>query len=299
MEKDVPGRSRNPSKLEFRIFSLQATLLANYCIGQLQFSTELREQILLGLFIKLEKTYRNMLTAYSKKLTDVVPVLARMIYELSLTIVYLLVNEDEDATLFEQFKENSSMRRYVALEKMEISPFSGRESSKEAVSSLKRRFAKEKFDKTTFVRPRTSSWHRNLSYYGIAKSLGGEFEEGYNTFYSAASIFIHPSWDDLVGNHLQFINDQAIGIAISKQDQFVAMCISTCFLLRSSETFFMKQVSKNINCDVNVDLIRKTRKVHHQFHNGKPDVSLLLEKSVMLVLLYRVENLFHFLRSKF
>ena len=267
--KEQPPPSRIPSTEELRKFAGQTIRLLNKCIAQFEPAKQLKDQIMLGLLTKEFKTYRNVFKIADQGDSDTPPILARVIYELALSIVYLLLNEDENPNLYDEFKKTALQRAYQSIGEMEHSKYSDRNSTKKTILSIKQKLSDEGFQVEESSENFPKSWHSNLSYYQMAEAVGEEFLTFYTGFYGTSSIFVHPSWLDLEQNHIITTQKGTKSRIISPTLSVYPLCTVTCLLLISSEICAMKLSEKNRT--KNVRLVNKIRRVHHLFHNGSPE----------------------------
>lgn len=132
------------------------------------------------------------------------PVLSRSIFEIALTINYLVLNDDKDGELYEEFKKTSLENLNQLVLGAKKSKYSGRKTAKEMIKNIKQQLLEEGYKNMQAIKKHPKSWHPDLGYYQMSKSVGNEFETFYSTFYTTASAFAHPNWLDIKHNHLVF-----------------------------------------------------------------------------------------------
>src|SRR5258706_8791 len=132
-----PPAARIPTSGELKVFAQQTAALLSECIEQFTEVNQLNIKIKLGLLVKLLKVYRNMFVIAETGDSDTPPILARIIYELALSFVFLIINEDEHPEYFEMFKQTALQRQYDLMKNEEKIPENDRESNKDMIEGIK------------------------------------------------------------------------------------------------------------------------------------------------------------------
>lgn len=261
--------SRIPTPAELKTFSHQTEALLLKCIKELDSVSKLDEKIRLGLLVKLLKVYRNMFAIADLDDSDTPPILARIIYELALSFIFLVINQDDHPEYYELFKKTTLQRMADLMKVAEKAPDKDRKSNKEMVEGLKKKLSDEQFNLSQSSSGYPKSWLPDKSYYQMAKEVGDEFLAAYNIFYEATSIFVHPNWLDIEGNHLDTSKMLATAQLKSPPLSVLPLCTASCFVLRTIEVFGISIVGKN--AVKSKRFVERSRHIHHLLHNGSPD----------------------------
>lgn len=263
-----PPESRIPNAEEAKIFATQTLNLFEKCRTQFEPATKLSDQIKLGLLTKQLKIFKNIFRLAEMGDGETPPVLSRSIFEIALTLTFLVLNEDDHIDLYEKFKKTSLDSLKQLLLEAEKSKYSGRKTSREMIKTIQQQLLDEGYKSNQVIKKHSNSWHPDLSYYQMAKSVGNEFETFYITFYSTASTFVHPSWLDIKRNHLVFKKTKAKSKMSLQIVPLSLLCLTMCLMLRTIEVCCLKLTKTNRK--VNVDLVSKIRKLHYTLHNKRP-----------------------------
>lgn len=265
-----PPDARIPSTEEVRIFAAQTLDLFEKCRIQFEPASKLSDQIKLGLLTKQLKIFRNIFRLAEIGDGETPPILSRSIFEIALTITFLVLNEDEDNELYEKFRKSSLENLKQLVLGAEKSKYSGRKAAKEMIKDIKQQLLDEGYKSKQAIKKYPRSWHPDLSYYQMAKSVGNEFETFYSTFYATTSTFAHPNWLDIKRNHLAFKKTKAKSKTSSQIVPIPLLCFTMCLMLGTIEICCLKLTKTNK--EININLVNKIRKLHHTLHNEKPNI---------------------------
>ncbi len=239
------------------------------CIEESDSVVNLDGKIKLGLLVKLLKVYRNMFAIADLNDSDTPPILARIIYELALSFIFLVINQDDHPEYFELFRKTTLQRMADLMKNAENAPDKDRKSNKDMVDGLRKKLSDEQFNSDESSKNYPKSWLPDKSYYQMAKEVGGEFLAAYNIFYEATSTFVHPNWLDIERNHIDTSNTLVTAQLKSPPLSVLPLCTASCFILRTIEVFGMSIFDKNSTKSKR--LVERSRHIHHLLHNGSPD----------------------------
>lgn len=167
--------------------------------------------ILAGNLIRLAKINTSFLQNVCENKLEICYILSRSIYETQINILYFLTNGEENVynnyvkysllsekKLYEIIKKNIEERNGIELnieKRMKLSIEKSFNISEIEIEELNK----------------SSNW-KSLKKRLEKIDLKSQINEIYNVFYGLSSHFIHGNWQDLVENHLNYINDKNITI---------------------------------------------------------------------------------------
>lgn len=171
------------------------------CLDLMESTDDKDDMIIMGLTWKLSKLHTTIRSHVLQGDNMVMAILMRVFYETALTIRYLIRSGSEKN--YKEFRKTDAIRKKQLVEyyrgsgQMNASQL----SLFEAETAL--RILQDGIDYTRLkTNMKAGSWHRNKSYFAMAKSFGKEDEEMHTILYGGTSLFIHPSWTDVKTNLL-------------------------------------------------------------------------------------------------
>ncbi len=263
-----PPPAKTPTREELLVIANQAHAYIKDCIKELEPATSLGAQVQLGMLVKLLKTYHNLLRIIESGDSETPAILARGIYEYSLSLVYMIVNDQEDPEIYEKFRQSALARSHIMLKNGNKSTYRHRQSSKESQTAIENMLASEGYDIAQKLPDIPKSWHPEMSYQKMAQSLGVEFKEFYHSFYEVTSIFVHPNWLDI---KTQLIFDSKGGATASLYNQpqpVHPIVTATCLILRTAVIFRIELSARSDRDKDQLNLvIDQIRRTHYSLHN--------------------------------
>lgn len=265
-EEPIPP-AKIPSKGKLLEISGEAHDYLMQCIQDSNSAESLAEQIRLAMLVKVLKMYHNLMQAAAVGDPETPPIIGRIIYEFTLSAAYMVVNDEDDPDIYEKFKQSALTRSHQIIKDIEKSDLKDRESSRQAIDSIKAMLLIEGYDISQKSHLMPKSWHPTKSYMAMASELGGEFNEFYEIFYGVTSIYIHPNWLDLK-RYLRFNPDGSASAKLLNEMQPNHLQVSaTCLALKLAEIYRINFVRLGIDLDAQRRILQKINETHYRLHN--------------------------------
>lgn len=261
-----PPEATIPTPEKAHDLAVHAHRALKACIREYEPAYSIDEKVRLALLVRLLKLHSNIIRVAKTGDMHTISVLSRIVFEFSLSFTYMCVNDQNDPGIYEAFRQSALVRVHNIVKAQKKSASRHRKSTIGAIASLERLLQSESYTPpASWQLPK--SWHPTLSYEKMARQLGGEFREFYDSFYELTSTSIHPNWVALKADLIIEPDGEARANLITPPPPIHPFVVATCMILKVTETSRIKLIQLEQAPEVQGERISEIRALHHQLHN--------------------------------
>ena len=272
---------KTPTLEEILEISKKVVKYTENCIKCLKQPKSLQEKVHLGILSKLISTYVTLINHRSEGYGWHVinSALLRIIYELSLSLLYMLKKHDsnKEPNIYEDFKRSSLIRLHDTLESEKTSQYRNFQFTKESIKNLEKTLKENNYDIKQKLPTMPKTWHPKTTYKEMAHVIGDEIENFYYDMYNRLSGVIHPEWFD-IKNYIP--EKTEIEESVEENDleqaekilflQAYPIGIATCILLRTVQDYtkYLGKISRSKKVRIrHKKSVIKINRIHENMHN--------------------------------
>lgn len=197
-----PIQSITPEEaISLHIHLLEAGEHIKQCMHLIKPTDSKEYQINTGLLCKASKLHASILSNLGDSMT--LSILSRILLETCMTLEYLVLIGGQE--IYDQFLTGDSMHQRNLLEFTKQSRLNTHPLAQAIIDQINNGFQRDGVDpKQIPVKPspHPASWHPTKPFYEMANELGPIAQHWYATSYDRGSRVVHPSWQDIIQNHL-------------------------------------------------------------------------------------------------
>lgn len=231
------------------------------CLDLMKPTDDKDDMIIMGLTWKLAKLHGTIRSQALQGDNMAMAILMRVFYETALTIRYLI--QSASSKNFAEFRKTDAIRKKQMVEYYRDSGQLDKSQLAVYEASVLLELQQDGIDYTKLkTNMRSGSWHRNKSYYAMAKFLGKESEEIHALLYGGTSSMVHPSWTDVKANLL--VKNNETNLYSINQDTGTPLLVHLTILACQALTVASTIATLNIAPDAK--LYKRIEKTHASLH---------------------------------